>query len=120
MQTKPYGTAVAQKVANYLENGGFIAYSHREYCGMGLIYDSKVKKYVYGSVQDGVNFYPENVFQNAKDFVEWLAAQSDESLSGKDTDEFTQNNQRITLERLTNLPPIDRQVRKYVGVSWEI
>lgn len=50
--TKPYGRALAEKVATYLLSGKNIAYQHRDYCGMGLAYDPAKKKFAYGLVQD--------------------------------------------------------------------
>ncbi|TAF66018.1 MAG: hypothetical protein EAZ55_07325 [Cytophagales bacterium] len=114
-----YGNSLATNVAIYLEKGGVIAYAHRDYCGMGLIYDAEKQKFAYCSVQDGQGFYPEKVFDNRKDFIKWLSEQSDESLSGKELSEFLRNNQRITKERLMHLEPIDLETRKQIGVAWE-
>ncbi|HAI75836.1 MAG TPA: hypothetical protein DCM08_06270 [Microscillaceae bacterium] len=113
-----YGNSLATNVAVYLEKGGVVAYAHRDYCGMGLIYDADKQKFVYGSVFDGNNFYPEKVFDNRKDFIKWLADQSDESLSGKELSEFDRNNQRITRARLKDLEPIDPEERAQIGVVW--
>ncbi len=109
--TSNYGNSLATNVAIFLDKGGYIAYQHKEYCGMGFIFDKEKQVYVYGSVQDGVDFYPELVFEDRKSFVKWLSEQSDSSLKGDD-------NQRITEERLKNLPNIGEIDTKAVGVVW--
>jgi len=115
-----YGEALAHKVADFLERGGLIAYDHRDYCGMGLIYDIDKKKFAYCNVNDGAGFYVEQGFDTAKSFVQWLSKQSDESLSGENETEFLRDNQRITRERLTNLPAIDMKLRtEFVGIVWD-
>lgn len=105
------GTALAEQVATRLEQGVTLAFDHPEYCGMGLQFVDGV--YVYAEVQDGRLPLPRNLqggpmanmehamFTTRDAFVAWLAAQSDQSLSGATlADEFLRNNQRLTLERL--------------------
>lgn len=85
-----------------------LAYAHRDYCGMGLAKDGDV--YVYDAVQDGdpparatgpQSSSERQVFSGRAPFVDWLSAQSDASLSGRDLEErFLRHNQRLTLERL--------------------
>jgi hypothetical protein len=45
------GLALAQAVANQLEQGLVLAFNHRDYCGMGLQYIDGV--FMYAEVQDG-------------------------------------------------------------------
>jgi hypothetical protein len=117
--TTPYGVSLATNVAIFLKNGGYIANSHRDYCGMGLIFDATRDCYVYGSVQDGVDVYPEKVFDSQKKFVEWLSQESDESLCGRETnDEWSLDNQRITRSRLVNLPAKSDLQPDLIGVVW--
>jgi hypothetical protein len=94
---EPYGRALAEKVADALDRGVKVAYDHRDYCGMGLV--KLDAGYVYGVFNDGS---PEAVatFSTREAFVEWLSAQSDASLSGRDEDPFVWDNQRLTRARL--------------------
>jgi hypothetical protein len=90
-----------------LAQKGPICYSHRDYCGVGLCF--RDGEYLYDYVTDG-GFYggwypsspsPIRRFPSRVGFVAWLAAQTDESLSGREEpEEFLRNNQRITRERL--------------------
>lgn len=103
--TATYGNALAAKVAKALKDKGPCVNSHRDYCGKGLAFVDG--KFLYGSVNDG---YLDNVdmeWVDDKEFVEWLASQSDWSLSGIDStlpgyekEPFGRNNQRITKDRL--------------------
>ncbi len=106
-----YGNSLATNVAIFLQNGGYIAYDHRDYCGMGFIFDKEKQVFVYGSVYDGRFFYPELVFETQKKFVSWLSQQSDNSLAGD-------KNQRITKERLLHLPAMHELDIEGAGVSW--
>lgn len=105
------GTALAERVATRLEQGKTLAFDHPEYCGMGLQWVDGI--YLYAEVQDGRLPLPHNLqggpmanmehamFATREAFIAWLAAQSDQSLSGATlADEFLRNNQRITQERL--------------------
>jgi hypothetical protein len=65
-QQNMYGKSLATNIAIFSEQGGYIAYQHKEYCGMGLIFDKERQMYVYASVQDGIDFYPELVFDSQK------------------------------------------------------
>lgn len=101
------GEMLATRVADRLDDGAVLTYVHRDFCGMGLAKDEDT--YVYASVWDG---YPPTIadirtapaglkFPTRDKFIEWLAAQSDESLSGRELDQaFFHGNQRITLQRL--------------------
>merc|ERR1711998_477538 len=99
----PYGSQLASRVAKALTTGKQVSYSHRDYCGVGLGF-TKAKGFVMGPVFDG--YLDEgHVWSSQKDFVNWLAAQSDFTLSGYDPDSelvsaWHQGNQRITRERL--------------------
>ena len=110
--TDPVGPELAAQVADGLERGGYLAYGHRDYCGMGLRFAAGV--YLYGEVHDG-DLPAENepfpwtegadnerlIFRSRAEFVDWLAAQSDASLSGRElAKEWLRGNQRLTLERL--------------------
>jgi hypothetical protein len=101
-----YGTELATKVADFLGEGGEIRHAHRDYCGTGLCFAEG--RFVYDEVEDG--FFrslreqtraPLAVFDDRGAFITWLAAQSDDSLSGKERgDDWYTDNQRITRERL--------------------
>lgn len=94
----PYGAALADQVADALDRGVALKYEHRDYCGMGL--ERGDGGYRYGPVMDG-EIYGGEVFLSRADFVAWLAAQSDVSLSGRENAEpFVWDNQRITRARL--------------------
>jgi hypothetical protein len=125
---EPFGSALAQSIASHLKQGLQIRFSHKEYCGLGLRYAENF--FIYGEVRDGELVTPSNFsYENEKwpgrsageriqmesesDFVDWLAKQSNDSLSGD-------GNQRLTLERLTKAlryciehPTLDWP--KYVG-----
>jgi hypothetical protein len=109
----PYGEALASRVADRLECGDALSYRHREYCGVGLRFVEP--QFIYGEAFDGVVLTPDDlrasgtnpaniehvVFNSRTAFVTWLAAQSDESLSGNDSpSEWLRGNQRITRARL--------------------
>ncbi len=115
--SKAYGNSLAENVAVALMNGKCICYSHREYCGMGLIYENEV--FYYCEVTDGCNFWEQQSFQNKKAFVSWLAKQSDYTMSRaeeKDISEFYINNQCLTKDRLRNAAEwIDKA--DYIGVG---
>lgn len=100
---KPYGNSLAENVAIALMNGKCICYVHREYCGMGLIYEDDI--FYYCEVTDGCNFWEHQSFPNKKAFVTWLAKQSDHTMSRaeeNDISEFYIDNQCLTNDRLRN------------------
>lgn len=80
LSTTPYGYALAKAVATAL-NKDNIGYSHRDYCGTGL--EKREGVFYFGPIWDG-GMDPELTFTDEHTFVEWLAAQSDQSLGGKD------------------------------------
>lgn len=113
-EAEPYGTALAQAVANALETKAAANNSrdaslvniHKYYCGMGFRCDLKSGsvRFDYGHTEDGyLSEEPVLSFDTTPDFSDWLAAQSDLSLSGltpplEDWDYM--GNQRITRTRL--------------------
>lgn len=106
------GIELASKVAKKLlkdKGRKGIWYTHRDYCGHGLIsIDDNISLVEVhdGDPLDGKALLS---WKSESDFISWLARQSDFSLSGADPDEkelfsedsFGLNNQRLTAERLT-------------------
>lgn len=97
----PYGHDLATRVAAALVRGKRVMNSHRDYCGLGLLYAEG--KYQYVIVQDGEPAEARRSFATQRDFIEWLAAQSDDSLHGVDETEFERGNQRVTRARLEEI-----------------
>jgi hypothetical protein len=95
-----FGAALAEQVAEALRQGRMLAHSHRDYCGMGLVY--RANSFCYGEVWDGDYVAePRLSFANQNAFVEWLAGQSDYSLAGLEVDDpWVWDNQTITRRRL--------------------
>lgn len=96
----PYGPALAGRVADALAQGRAVAFSHRDYCGMGLRY--RAQQFCYGELYDG-DFIeePQQVFASREGFVQWLAQQSDHSLARvEEADFWYWDNQTITRQRL--------------------
>lgn len=108
-----YGLELATKVIDKLKklpasrdgydvitNG--LYHSHRDYCGIGLFFTRE--KFLLGEVNDGMGPSIDLiVFDNEKEFLNWLAKQSDQSMSlmvRKDNLSFNFNNQTITKIRL--------------------
>jgi hypothetical protein len=112
LNKQPYGETLAEAVYHYLSSHKIIRHNHYGYCGVGFVlvddeifythfdeWDSYLNKQDYqgGTAYIGII----KRFTSAKDFVEWLAKQTDESLSGKESaDSWYINNQRITKQRL--------------------
>lgn len=107
------GRALAQAVARRLQAGEILAYRHRDYCGIGLGFIDGV--FVCGEVFDGelptADFVADwqkrgsviefTSFATQAAFVKWLAAQSDESLSGRHlAQSHLHDNQRLSVQRL--------------------
>ncbi|MBF9222077.1 hypothetical protein [Hymenobacter ruricola] len=96
----PYGPELAGQVADVLLRGARLAHAHRDYCGMGLEYRNH--EFYYGEVWDG--YYveaPKAALATRDAFVQWLARQSDHSLSRvEETDPWYWDNQTITRARL--------------------
>lgn len=107
------GLALAEAVADRLEAGQILAHRHPEYCGIGLQCVNGV--FIVAEATDGempnesqYQQYKQRgdeiefqAFHSRAQFVAWLAAQSDDSLSGQElANEWSRNNQRLTLARL--------------------
>ena len=94
----PYGAALAGQVVDALDRGVTVAYSHRDYCGMGL--GRGDEGYIYGPVHDG-QLFAEAVFKTREALRVWLAQQSDATLCGRESPQpFDWDNQRLTRVRL--------------------
>jgi hypothetical protein len=96
----PFGPTLAGQVADALVQGRKLAYSHRDYCGMGLIY--RANAFCYGEIWDG-DFIakPQRAFHRREEFVGWLAQQSNYSLAGLENDDpWAWDNQTLTQQRL--------------------
>ena len=99
------GKDLAKRIASKLKKGDALFYSHRDYCGHGLVFADG--NYQLVSVYDGVACTLEK-FNSSKEFINFLARQSDYSLAGADSKEhvfftesaFKLNNQRLTANRL--------------------
>ena len=111
LSREPFGLSIAKKIASKLECSHGLKYfgnQHRDYCGHGLICDNGV--FCVAEISDGLP-HSKNPFQKwetKKEFVNWLAAQSDYSMCGADPKQQVIrqgiprfiNNQTITKERL--------------------
>ncbi len=105
-QKNRVGKALAQAVAQRLMTGEVLAYQHRDYCCIGLLFTDGV--FVCGEVYEGslsLQAWGEtcehHIFSTRSEFVNWLAKQTDDSLAGKQlAHEFNRDNQRLTLARL--------------------
>ena len=114
LSDEPYGTTLATAVAEKLkqnplsvsEHGhytgsGGLYHAHRDYCGIGLYFFKG--KFTLGEVNDGMGPHPIlATFDDDEQFVAWLAAQSDQSMSLVfDATYYRRfNNQTITRLRL--------------------
>ena len=106
------GLGLATTVAERLKAGMVLAFSHRDYCGLGLRFAEG--EFIYGEVNDGhlpskseMKYWHEagdierETFVSEAEFISWLSAQSDSSLSGSNLSErWLRDNQRITIARL--------------------
>ena len=98
VDTAPFGNALAETVAEALKYGG-LGLSHRDYCGLGL--ELKDGSYRYGELYDGYMMQAIHTFADRESFVNWLARQSNASLSRiEQPDAWTWGNQVITRQRL--------------------
>ncbi|KAA2245719.1 hypothetical protein F0L74_07140 [Chitinophaga agrisoli] len=94
----PFGRQLAEQVSYALERGA-LCYSHRDYCGMGLEKNAQ-GNYVYAAVWDGW-LQPLQTFTSREAFIQWLAVQSDASLSRvNEPDTWVWDNQVINRQRL--------------------
>jgi len=94
----PFGTLIANRVADQLQKGHILGYGHRDYCGMGMKADEN-QRFFYGEIYDGYLEDP-RIFENRDLFVSWLSVQSTASLGRWDDEEFYAGNQVITRKRL--------------------
>ena len=110
-----YGLDLAMKTAEYLQVHGSIKNDHYGYCGVGFVVSDGVilythfdelltytrgQRYVLGGDYEGII----HTFATQDAFVDWLADQSDSSMSGKETnDGWYIDNQRITRRRLLHV-----------------
>jgi hypothetical protein len=104
-----FGRVMASRIADLLESGETIVQGQKEFYGTGLAYIDG--RFVYDDMRDGrlacLNQTPPAfdqalaIFSDRAAFVDWLAGQSDESLSGKreHRDPWSKT-QRITMSRL--------------------
>lgn len=111
LSREPVGAELAEQVASKLikdRGRRGVWYTHRDYCGHGLIFLHEricLVEYSDGFPQEGSVL---KSWQSESDFAQWLGAQSDYSLSSADpeqkelftTDPWRLNNQRITTRRL--------------------
>ncbi|MES2506787.1 MAG: hypothetical protein V4599_08790 [Verrucomicrobiota bacterium] len=104
-----YGADLAARVAFLLEEGHSLMQGHRDYCGMGLVYQSG--HYCCSEVWDGRPMDVEclrscgqpwaQAFARREDFILWLAVQTDRSLSRLEAeDDFYHENQTIHRQQL--------------------
>jgi len=104
-----FGRVMASKIADLLEKGETIVQGQKDFCGTGLAFVDG--RFVYDDMRDGrlacLASTPPSfdqslaVFSDRSAFVDWLAGQSDESLSGKreHRDPWSRT-QRITMSTL--------------------
>src|SRR4030095_5622855 len=107
LSRRPYGTSVARQVALALKEGRELRDQHRDYCGHGFVFrDGRFQLVEFG---DGYAIHkPIAEWATEKEFVAFLAQQSDYGCSGGDPsapifhedDPWLLNNQRITEARL--------------------
>jgi len=104
LSKEPYGVELAKKVVEKIRTFPMMCSSHKEYCGIGLLYYNGT--YYIGRVYDGWVDIREPVLYKTKSekaLIKLLAKQSDATMSGTipgsvlyETNDFFQNNQRIT------------------------
>jgi hypothetical protein len=95
---EPFGEPLARRVAQALSRGD-LCFSHRDYCGTGLFL-SPSGHYLYATVEDGGPAEVLREFPSLEPFVEWLAQQSDASLSRFGETDFVFLNQTLRRQRL--------------------
>lgn len=99
LNSKQYGLCLATKVADKLstqKNKKDLYFYHRDYCGLGIFYTDE--KFILSTVFDGFPTHEVIAeFIEKSVFTDWLAIESDQSMSLYGT-KF--NNQTITKMRL--------------------
>jgi len=94
----PVGTVLARNVASKLTSHNLM-YQHRDYCGVGLIFEKD--RFSYVRVYDGDPVEDLKTFEDEVAFVEWLSVQTNNSLHGYDEENTSyRGNQRLTLDQL--------------------
>ncbi|KKD59175.1 hypothetical protein RN22_17420 [Grimontia sp. AD028] len=108
----PIGTELAECVYDLLIEGHAVDFCHYGYCGVGFVSEESVVHYTHfdewltwrcGTLYEPGGEYLGIIrsFTSKANFVEWLAVQTDHSLSGSETgDSWYTNNQRVTKDRL--------------------
>ncbi len=102
------GVELAKKVADKLKQGKQLYYSHRDYCGHGLMYKDDsyhIFRIIDADIEDALTL---EKFNLPEEFINFLARQSDYSFAGADSNEilfytnnlFELNNQRLRKTRL--------------------
>ncbi|MGF1770416.1 hypothetical protein L4D06_23935 [Enterovibrio makurazakiensis] len=111
-KNQQFGRDIAERVYEQLIQGKALDYVHYGYCGVGFVSEGEFIHYTHFDEwltwQLGTEYQPggEHVgivrtFISKSEFVEWLAIQSDHSLSGAEAnDDWYTNNQRVTKARL--------------------
>ncbi|KAL9653402.1 hypothetical protein ABK040_002038 [Willaertia magna] len=119
LSKEKYGHSFAKQVAHHLKSlNKKLMYTHRDFCGLGLLYDNNKQQFKFCYVYDGYedNYASNNnengiiSFNKEDEFIEFLENQCDYSLSGADSksvfyekDIWTRNNQRIDKKRLERM-----------------
>jgi len=80
----PYGRDLAERVWQKLVALGGLYRKHRDYCGIGLVYDPRTGVAAIVVVHDADPVSKLLEFGNKEAFVEFLARQSDFSMAGTD------------------------------------
>jgi hypothetical protein len=106
------GRDLALRVAELLKSGACLADFHPGYCGIGLLnvegafVHVQVGDWSHPTLKEALEMEAKKesecqVFLEQSKFVDWLATQSDHSLSGSHLpDPWLRGNQRLTLARL--------------------
>lgn len=107
MWSEPFGRELAEQTTQKIrtaKRGSGMYYSHRDYCGMGIEYDTEKSVFNFGYCYDGYGIREvSKTFATDAELIDWLAIQSNKTLSGcfaeydfYESDSFKQGNQRIT------------------------
>ncbi|WP_162799975.1 hypothetical protein [Pedobacter jeongneungensis] len=110
-ETVLFGTTLAIAVATKLKSGLSFGYSHRDYCGMGILFQDGM--YYYGEIWDGY-LEPMLSFEGEVAFIAWLAMQSTSSLARLDDEEFFRGNQIVSRLRLEGFLEGTSSIRDYL------
>jgi len=80
LSTNHFGYELANQVAEKLIKHDSFGDAHPGHCGTGLFYNKRC--FMVASVYDGEPWDEYKIFETQEEFVEWLAKQSDWSMSG--------------------------------------